>query len=44
LCRRLRTVFWVGVGAMCMIAMKKAEAPTAIAAKLDPAIEPLHCE
>jgi hypothetical protein len=44
LCRRLRTVFWVGVGAMCMIAMKKAEAPTAIAAKLDPAIEPLHGE
>ena len=44
LCRRLRTVFWAGVGAMCMIAMKKAEAPTAIAAKLDPAIEPLHLE
>jgi len=44
LCRRLRTVFWAGVGAMCMIAMKKAEAPTAIAAKLDPAIEPLHGE
>jgi len=44
LCRRLRTVFWAGVGAMCMIAMKKAEAPTAIAAKLDPAMEPLHGE
>jgi len=44
LCRRLRTVFWAGVGAMCMIAMKKAEAPTAIAAKLEPAIEPLHGE
>jgi len=44
LCRRLRTVFWAGVGAMCMIAMKKAEAPTAIAAKLDPAIEPFHGE
>jgi hypothetical protein len=43
LCRRLRTVFWAGVGAMCMIAMKKAEAP-AKAAKLDPAIEPLHGE
>lgn len=24
LCRRVRTVFWAGVGAMCMIAMKKA--------------------
>ena len=44
LCRRVRTVFWAGVGAMCMIAMKKAEAPTAIAAKLDAAIEPLHGE
>jgi len=44
LCRRLRTVFWAGVGAMCMIAMKKAEPPTAIAAKLDRAIEPLHGE
>jgi len=44
LCRRVRTVFWAGVGAISMIAMKKAEAPTAIAAKLDPAIEPLHGE
>ena len=26
LCRRARTVFWAGVGAMCMIVMKKAEA------------------
>ncbi len=26
LCRRARTVFWAGVGAICMIAMKKAEA------------------
>jgi len=25
LCRRARTVFWAGVGAMCMIAMKKGE-------------------
>src|SRR5208337_4743611 len=41
LCRRARTVFWAGVGAMCMIAMKKAEAPR-IAAKLDPAVEPAH--
>ena len=44
LCRRLRTVFWAGVGVICMIAMKKVEAPTAIAAKLDPAIEPLQGE
>jgi hypothetical protein len=40
LCRRARTVFWAGVGAMCMIVMKKAEAPRTIAAELDPAIEP----
>ena len=40
LCRRARTVFWAGVGAMCMIVMKKAEAPKTIAAKLDPAAEP----
>jgi len=26
LCRRVRTVFWAGVGAICMIAMKRAEA------------------
>jgi Lysylphosphatidylglycerol synthase TM region len=40
LCRRTRTVFWAGVGAMCMIVMKKAEAPRTIAAELDPAVEP----
>ncbi len=28
LCRRARTVFWAGVGALCMIVMKKAEAPS----------------
>ena len=33
LCRRARTVFWAGVGAMCMIVMKKAEAPRTMAAK-----------
>src|SRR5271167_2020984 len=44
LCRRARTVFWAGVGAMCMIVMKKAEAPRTIAAKLDPAVEPSHGE
>jgi hypothetical protein len=25
LCRRMRTVFWAGVGAMCMAAMKRAD-------------------
>ncbi|MGC2615374.1 MAG: lysylphosphatidylglycerol synthase domain-containing protein, partial [Terracidiphilus sp.] len=44
LCRRARTVFWAGIGAMCMIAMKKAEAPRAIAANLDPAVQPSHGE
>jgi len=44
LCRRARTVFWAGVGAMCMIVMKKAEVPRTIAAKLDPAVEPSHGE
>jgi hypothetical protein len=29
---------------MCMIAMKKAEAPRTIVAKLDPAVEPPHGE
>jgi hypothetical protein len=28
LCRRARTVFWAALGAMCMIVMKKAEAPS----------------
>jgi len=44
LCRRARTVFWAGVGAMCMIVMKKAEAPRTMAASLDPAVEPSHGE
>ena len=45
LCRRARTVFWSGVGAMCVIVMKKSEGPrTIVAAKLDPAVEPLHGE
>ena len=44
LCRRARTVFWAGIGAMCMIVMKKADAPRRIAAKLDPAVEPSHGE
>jgi hypothetical protein len=29
---------------MCMIVMKKAEAPRTIAARLDPAVEPSHGE
>lgn len=40
LCRRARTVFWAGVGAICMIVMKKTEAPRTIAAKLDASVEP----
>ena len=44
LCRRARTVFWAGVGAMCMIVMKQAEAPMTLAEKLDPAVEPSHGE
>ncbi len=44
LCRRARTVFWAGVGAMCVIVMKKAEAPRTIAATLDAAVEPSHSE
>ena len=44
LCRRARTVFWAGVGAMCMIVMKKAEAPSKIAPNLDPAVELSHGE
>jgi hypothetical protein len=42
LCRRARTVFWAGVGAMCVIVMKKAEAPGTIATKLDAVVEPSH--
>jgi len=44
LCRRARTVFWAGIGAMCMIVMKKADAPGSKAAKLDPAVEPSQGE
>ena len=38
LCRRARTVFWAGVGALCMVVLKRTEAPQTIAAKLDPAV------
>jgi lysylphosphatidylglycerol synthase-like protein len=44
LCRRTRTVFWAGLGALCMVVMKRTEAPRTIAAKLDPAVEPSHGE
>jgi hypothetical protein len=44
LCRRVRTVFWAGIGAICVIVMKKVEAPRTIAANLDPAAEPSHGE
>ena len=39
LCRRARTVFWAGVGALGMILMKRADAPRTITATLDPAAE-----
>ena len=42
LCRRARTVFWAGVGAMCMIVMKTAEAPRTIAATLGPVVGTSH--
>ncbi len=44
LCRRARTVFWAGVGALCMVLMKRTEAPRTIAVTLDPAVEPSHGE
>ena len=44
LCRRARTVFWAGVGAMCVIIMKKAQAPRTIAATLDASVEPSQSE
>jgi len=40
LCRRARTVFWTGVGATCVIVMKKAQAPRTIAAMLGAIVEP----
>jgi len=40
LCRRARTVFWTGVGALGVIVMKKVEATRTIAAKLDAIVEP----
>jgi hypothetical protein len=44
LCRRARTVFWAGVGAICVLVMKKDEAPLTITATLDPAVEPSPSE
>jgi hypothetical protein len=42
LCRRARTVFWAGVGALCMIIMKKA--PRITATEFDTAAKPSHGE
>ena len=42
LCRRARTVFWAGVGAMCVMVMKKTDGPRKSAVKLDAAVEPSH--
>ena len=42
LCRRARTVFWGGVGAMCVIVMKKAETPESVATTIDSAGELSH--
>ena len=36
LCRRARAVFWAGVGAMCMIMMKRASGQSKTEVKLDP--------
>jgi Sigma-54 interaction domain/Lysylphosphatidylglycerol synthase TM region len=36
LCRRARAVFWAGVGAVCMIMMKRAGGQSKIEVKLDP--------
>jgi Lysylphosphatidylglycerol synthase TM region len=36
LCRRARAVFWAGVGAMCMIMMKRASGRSKTEVKLDP--------
>ena len=44
LCRRARTIFWAGIGAMCMIAMKNAEAPRTMASNLEAAVEPSQGE
>jgi Lysylphosphatidylglycerol synthase TM region len=44
LCRRARTVFWSGVGALCMVVMKRTEAPRTIATRLAPTVEPSHGE
>ncbi len=44
LCRRARTAFWAAVGALCMVVIKRAEAPRALAAKLNPVVEPSQGE
>jgi len=44
LCRRVRTVFWAGVGAICVVVLKKGEAPLTITSPLDAAAEPSPSE
>jgi hypothetical protein len=40
LCRRVRTVFWAGVGAICVIVLKRSEAPRAIETEPNAAVAP----
>jgi len=42
LCRRARTVFWAGVGALCMVVMKRTGAPRTLTATPDPTVNPSH--
>jgi uncharacterized membrane protein YuzA (DUF378 family) len=44
LCRRVRTVVWAGVGVICVIVLKKAEAPRTIPEKPDSELEPSRAE
>jgi hypothetical protein len=44
LSRRARTVFWAGVGAVCVVLMKRTEAPRTTTLTLDPAGEPSNGE
>ncbi len=44
LCRRLRTIFWAGVGVICMVTMKKTDLTRTRLVHLDPAVEPPACE
>jgi hypothetical protein len=44
LCRRVRIAFWAGIGALCMIVMKKADGPRKVPADLAAAAEPSQGE